>query len=69
MNHCLEIPDSVHFKLVANLNIQPGDLAIRTALQISQELKREGIRLGKSAKRARTLLGQEAERRSWMETR
>ena len=68
MNHCLEIPDSVHFKLVANLNIQPGDLAIRTALQISQELKREGIRLGKSAKRARTLLGQEAERRNWIET-
>ena len=59
----------MHFEPLANLNTQPGDLAIRTALQLSQELKREGVRLGKSAKRARTLLCQGAERRNWMETR
>ena len=29
--HCLGIPESVHFQPVANLNTQPGDLAIRTA--------------------------------------
>ena len=67
--HCLEIPETVHFKPVANLNTQPGDLTIRTALQLSQELKREGVRLGKNAKRARTLLCQEAEQLNWMETR
>lgn len=66
--HCLGIPETVRFKPVANQNSQPGDLAIRTALQLSQELKREGVRLGKKAKRARTLLCQEAERRNWMET-
>ena len=65
--HCLRIPETVQFKPVANQNSQPGDLAIRTALQLSQELKREGVRLGKKAKRARTLLCQEAERRNWME--
>ena len=66
--HSLGIPASVHFQTVANLNRQPGDLAIRTALQLSQELKHEGIRLGKTAKRARTLLCLEAERRNWMKT-
>ena len=66
--HCLCIPESVHFQPVANLNTQPGDLAIRTALELSQELKREGIQLGKKAKRARTLICREAERRNWMET-
>ena len=66
--HCLGIPDTVQIKPVANQNSQPGDLAIRTALQLSQELKREGVRLGKKAKRARTLLCREAERRNWMET-
>ena len=66
--HCLGIPDTVQFKPVANQNSQPGDLAIRAALQLSQELKREGVRLGKRAKRARTLLCREAERRNWMET-
>ena len=66
--HCLGIPETVQFKPVANQNSQPGDLAIRTALQLSQELKREGVRLGKKAKRARTLLCREAERRNWMET-
>ena len=66
--HCLGIPKTVQFKPVPNLNTQPGDLAIRTALQLSQELKREGVRLGKKAKRARTLLCREAERRNWMET-
>ena len=68
MIHCLGIPDTVQFKPVANQNSQPGDLAIRAALQLSQELKREGVRLGKRAKRARTLLCREAERRNWMET-
>ena len=66
--HCLGIPETVQFKPVANQNSQPGDLAIRAALQLSQELKREGVRLGKRAKRARTLLCREAERRNWMET-
>ena len=66
--HCLGIPDTVQFKPVANQNSQPGDLAIRAALQLSQELKREGVRLGKHAKWARTLLCREAERRNWMET-
>ena len=66
--HCLGIPETVQFKPVANQNSQPGDLAIRAALQLSQELKREGVRLGKRAKRARTLLCREAERRKWMET-
>ena len=66
--HCLRIPETVQFKPVANQNSQPGDLAIRAALQLSQELKREGVRLGKRAKRARTLLCREAERRKWMET-
>jgi hypothetical protein len=66
--HCLGIPKTVHFKPLANQNSQPGDLAIRTALQLNQELKREGVRLGKSAKRARTLLCQEAERRNWTKT-
>ena len=66
--HCLKIPETVQFKPVANLNTQPGDLAIRAALQLSHELKREGVLLGKSAKRARTLLCREAERRNWMET-
>ena len=66
--HCLGIPETVQFKPVDNQNSQPGDLAIRTALQLSQELKREGVRLGKRAKRARTLLCREAERRNWMET-
>ena len=31
--HCLRIPETVQFKPVANLNTQPGDLAIRAALQ------------------------------------
>ena len=66
--HCLRIPETVQFKPVANLNTQPGDLAIRAALQLSHELKREGVLLGKSAKRARTLLCLEAEQRNWMET-
>jgi len=65
---CLGIPESVHFKPVANMNAQPGDLAIRTALQLSKELKREGIRLGKSAKRARVLICREAEQRNWIGT-
>ena len=30
--HCLEIPETVRFKPVTNLNIQPGDLATRTSL-------------------------------------
>ena len=68
MIHCLKIPETVQFKPVANLNTQPGDLAIRAALQLSHELKREGVLLGKSAKRARTLLCLEAEQRNWMET-
>jgi len=66
--HCLGIPETVQFKPVANQNSQPGDLAIRTALKLNQELKRKGVRLGKSAKRARTLLYQEAERRHWRKT-
>ena len=66
--HYLGIPETVQFKPVPNLNTQPGDLAIRAALQLSHELKREGVLLGKSAKRARTLLCREAERRNWMET-
>ena len=45
--HCLGIPETVQFKPVAKQNSQPGDLAIRTALQLNQELKREGVRLGK----------------------
>ena len=59
--HYLGIPETVQFKPVPNLNTQPGDLAIRTALQLSQELKREGIRLGKAAKQARRLICHEAE--------
>jgi len=66
--HCLGIPETVQFKPVANQNSQPGDLAIRASLQLRQELKREGVRLGKRAKRARTLICREAERRNWMET-
>ena len=58
----------MHFKPVDNMNTQPGDLAIRTALQLSKELKREGIHLGKSAKRARILICREAERRNWTDT-
>ena len=65
---CLGIPETVQLKPVAKLNSQPGDLAIRTALKLSQELKREGIQLGKRAKQARTLICREAERRNWMET-
>ena len=45
--HCLGIPDTVQIKPVTNQNSQPGDLAIRAALKLSQELKREGVRLGK----------------------
>ena len=67
--HCLGIPETVQLKPVAKLNTQPGDLAIRTALKLSQELKREGIQLGKKAKQARTLICREAERRNWMEHR
>ena len=66
--HCLGIPPTVQFQAMANLNAQPGDLAIRTALQLSQELKREGIRLGKAAKQARRLICHEAEQRNWMKT-
>ena len=68
MIHCLGIPDTLQLKPEANQNLQPGDLALRAVLQLSQELKREGVCLGKRAKRARTLLCQEAERRNWMET-
>ena len=50
--HCLGIPDSVAFHAVENMNSQPGDLAIRTALHLNQAFQREGIHLGKKAKRA-----------------
>ena len=66
--HSLGIPTSVRFQPVANRNAQPGDLAIRTALQLSQQLNDEGIRLGKAARRARSLLCSEAERRNWIAT-
>lgn len=65
---CLGIPDSVAFAKVDNLNAQPGDLAIRAALQLSQELKQEGLRLGKKANLARTLLCREAKQRHWDQT-
>ena len=65
---CLGIPESVHFQPVANRNTQPGDLTVRTALLLHQELKRDGIRLGKAAQRARSLLSHEAEQRNWMRT-
>ena len=52
MIHCLGIPDTLQLKPEANQNLQPGDLALRAVLQLSQELKREGVRLGKRAKRA-----------------
>lgn len=65
---CLGIPESVAFAKVDNLNAQPGDLAIRAALQLSQELKHEGIRLGKKAKRARSMLCRAAEQRHWNQT-
>ena len=67
--HCLEIPDSAHFERMNNMNAQPGDLAIRTALQLRLELKRDGIRLDKTARqRARALLCKEAEQRNWAQT-
>ena len=67
--HCLKIPDSAHFQRIDDVNAQPGDLAIRTALQLRLELKRDGIRLDKTAKqRARALLCKEAERRNWAQT-
>jgi len=64
----LGIPESVHFQPVANRNTQPGDLTVRTALLLQQELKRDGICLGKAAQRARSLLSHEAEQRNWMTT-
>ena len=67
--HCLSIPPTVQFQSISNLNAQPGDLAIRTALQLSQELKHEGIRLDKTTKlQARSLIYREAEQRNWMKT-
>ena len=67
--HCLKIPDSAHFQRIDNMNAQPGDLAIRTALQLRLELKRDGIRLDKTAKqRARALLCKEAKQRNWAQT-
>ena len=66
--HCLGIPDSVAFHAVENMNSQPGDLAIRTALHLNQAFQREGIHLGKKAKRARALLCREAEQRNWGQT-
>ena len=64
----LGIPERVSFQAIDNRNTQPGDLAVRTALHLSQELKSDGIRLGKKAQRARTLLTRESKRRGWSQT-
>ena len=64
--HCLGIPDSAKFQTIDNLNAQPGDLAVRTALQLRQELRDDGIHLDKKIKRrARALICREAEQRDW----
>ena len=67
--HCLDIPNSISFKPIEDLNVQPGNLGVHTALALSQEFKNTETLQGKTAKRkVRALIYKEAEQRNWFKT-
>ena len=67
--HCLDIPNSTSFTPIEDLNVQPGNLGVHTALALSKEFKNTEILQGRSAKRrVRALIYDEAEQRNWLRT-
>ena len=65
--HCLDIPGSTCFKPIDDLNIQPGNLGIQTALLLRKEFHNDEI-LKRNAKRTRSLICKQAEQRNWIKT-
>jgi len=65
--HCLDIPSSTCFKPINDLNVQPGNLGIQTALLLKREFQSDES-LKRNAKRTRHQICKQAEQRNWTKT-